>query len=191
MKKNNFIKKIPLFIVVLLSILFASCAKTDKKIEGRLAQLQKTSNLVSLKCTFKNVLTYEEPQSIFSFHLQNEKYFLEYDAIVRIGIDMKEIEYDNKSKTIYIPKAHVIGEPNYDENSFNQHYNKKIFGSSLNINTVQNELSKSLKALQEDIEENKSIMDKAQSLASNQVRALIDNLYATSINKPNISYVLK
>ena len=196
MKITN-IKKLMKNVMVLLLLMamtfVASCKKMEYTKEFNLLDLQKISVLNTLNCTFKNVLTYVVPNElpILGISLPSEKYFLEYNATVNIGIDMKEIEFDKETNTIKIPKAKVIGQVNYDIDSMKYNGYKKLVGSKLDINAVQGELSKSLVDLKSKIEENPSIMDKAQSLALSQIEALIDNLYTVAGKKPEFNYVLK
>jgi hypothetical protein len=191
-RKKGIVKK-TLVLLFATAMTLASCKKMEQKKEFNLLDLQKVSVLNTLNCTFKNVLTYEVPNEIpiLGIPMPKEKYFLEYNATVDIGIDMKEIEFEKETNTIKIPKAKVTGKANYDIDSMKSYGYKKLVGSGLDINIVQVKLSESLDDLKSKIEENYSIMDKAQSLALSQIEALVDNVYTVAGRKPSFNYVLK
>ena len=193
MKSNFIIKNILLTLFVSLCLI--SCKKNTATKEFSLTELQKMSKLSTLKCKFKNVLVHEDKHEIniviTKVNLPNEKYFCEYIAYANIGIDMKKITYDEISQTITIPKAEIIGNINYDLDSFNEKFYHKLIGSKQNVETITDHLKYSLDELRKSIEENDSIMNKAQNIAETQVEELINNVYTVAGKKPNFKYVLE
>ena len=185
------IKNYYVLLMIMLITFITSCNKIENVKEFNLLDLQKISVLNTLSCSFKNVLTYEVPNTVFGISLPSEKYFLEYNATVDIGINMKEIEFDKETKTIRIPKAKIMGEINYDIDSMKSYGYKKLVLSNLNINVIQEKLSESLVELKTKIEDNQSIMDKAQSLALSQIESLINNVYTVAGRAPDFNYALK
>lgn len=185
------IKNYYVLLMIMLITFITSCNKIENVKEFNLLDLQKISVLNTLSCSFKNVLTYEVPNTVFGISLPSEKYFLEYNATVDIGINMKEIEFDKETKTIRIPKAKIMGEINYDIDSMKSYGYKKLVLSNLNINVIQEKLSESLVELKTKIEDNQSIMDKAQSLALSQIESLINNVYIVAGRAPDFNYALK
>ena len=188
----NRIKKMIIYVLFISMMFLVSCNKIKEVKEFNINELQKMSKLSTLKCSFKNVMVYEVPGNILGFPLPNEKVFLEYNATVNLGIDMKDIKFDSATNTITIPKAEIIGEPNFDETSFKEHYYKRFdWASNLNINVVQNKFKESLIELKGEIEKNDSIMNKAQSIGLNEVEALIKNVYTVAGRTPKFKYVME
>ena len=183
--------KIKVFIIAALTLLLTGCSEIITTKEFKVEELQKISFLSTMNCTFKNVMTYEIPHDILGFKLPNEKYFLLYNATINIGIDMKEIEYDEATSTLKVPKAKILGEPQYDVESFKEYIYQKFMGSKLDVNDVQKYLSESLMELKASVEANDSIMSKAQNLAKIQIETLIDNVYGTVGKNKNIIIVLE
>ena len=193
MKTKQIIKNI--VFTFFISICLFACKRNTVTKEFSLLELQKMSKLSTLKCSFKNVLVHEDDHGFslgpVTFDLPNEKYFCEYIAYANIGIDMKKISYDEASHTITIPKAEIIGEINYNVGSFNEKYYHKLIGSKQNISTITTHLKYSLDELRKTIENNDSIMNKAQNIAETQVEELISNVYTVAGKKPNFKYVLE
>ena len=104
---------------------------------------------------------------------------------------MKELEFDENTKTIKIPKAHVLEKPNYIIESMKEYKYQKQLWTNLDINVSQQKLSESLDELRANVEGNSSIMNKAQGIALNQIEALIDNVYTVAGKEPNFKYELK
>lgn len=184
-----FIKNLTL--ALLFCIFLASCKNASNTKEFSLLELQKMSKLSTLRCSFKNVLVHEDKHEILSFPLPSEKYFCEYIAYANIGIDMKKVRYDEMTKTITIPKAEIIGEINYDTNSFNERFYHKLIGSKQDVRAITNHLKFSLDELRKTIEKNDSIMNKAQNIAETQIEELINNVYTVAGKKPNFKYILE
>ena len=191
MEMKNVIRKIIILTTLVFPLLITGCIKFPEKKEFSLLELQRISVLNTLSCSFKNVVIYEAPQSFFWMQLPSEKYFLEYTATIDIGIDMKEIEYDESTKTIKIPKTKVLTRPKYDLSTMKEYRYQKPFMTNLDINNNQDKLSESLSELTKKVEENSSIMDKAQGIALNQIESLINNVYTVAGRKPDFKYVLK
>ena len=181
--------------MLFVSLCLISCKKDTVTKEFSLLELQKMSKLSTLKCSFKNVLVHEDKHEIniafVKVNLPNEKYFCEYIAYANIGIDMKKITYNEISQTITIPKAEIIGNINYDLDSFNEKFYHKLIGSKQNVGTITTHLKDSLDELRKSIEKNDSIMNKAQNIAETQVEELINNVYTVAGKKPNFKYVLE
>ena len=83
---KRLIKKTSLVLLLIVLLLTTSCINGKEKKEFNLLELQKISILNTLSCSFKNVVTYEVPQSFIFIPLPSEKYFLEYTATIKIGV---------------------------------------------------------------------------------------------------------
>lgn len=184
-----------LLLTFFVGLCLIACNSGTSTKEFNLAELQKMSKLSTLKCNFKNVLVHEDEHKlnlgIATIDLPTEKYFCEYIAYANIGIDMKKLRYDESTQTITIPKAEIIGEINYDIDSFNEKYYHKLIGSNQNIKTITTHLKYSLDELKKSIEANDSIMNKAQNIAETQVEELINNIYTVAGRKPSFKYILE
>ena len=185
-KTKKFSKISALAIFIIVGVVFAFLFERVYYQEVfNLDRVKKVSNLHSLTCSFKNVAV-EEIQSWRGV----EKCFIEYTATVDIGISLKELEYDKNTKTITIPKAKVLSK-NYDPDSIKTYQSTFVIFSGINDQVTTKLLSNSLDNLVKEVEENETIMIKAQNIASNQIDNLIKNLYSVPQLNTGFNYVLK
>ena len=177
MRYNIIKKSISIIVCLSLIILLFSC----KGITARsfdINALRRVSNLSTLECHFKNVAVYTKRGSLDPL-FGPERQILEYVATINVGIDMKEIEYNEASKTIIIPKPKVISK-NYDPNNIKETTAKYMIFSELKVEEAQEEISKSLDELVENVEQNTSIMGRAQNLAATQIDTMIRSMFGDS-----------
>ena len=167
-----------LILTLLLCMIATSCNQFSVR-QFNVNTLKKISNLSTLECHFKNVSVYTK-DGIFG----PERQILEYTATINIGIDMKNVRYDNITKTLSIPRPKVVSK-NYDSDSIKSITDKYLIFSNLNVEEAQLEISKSLNELVEKVENNTSIMNRAQNLAATQIDAMIRNMF---MPVPKINY---
>lgn len=180
MKKTILKKLIALTLLVTISVTLISCEQISIR-KFDVNALKKTSNLITLECHFKNVAVYTK-QGFFG----PERQLLEYTATINVGIDMKAISYDKTTNTITIPKPKVISK-NYDADNVKTITADYLVFSNLKVEEAQDEMSKTLDELATKVEENASIMNRAQNLAATQLDLRIKNMFDTS-TKFNYSF---
>ena len=178
--KNKFL--VALFILLIISTV--GCKNNSKK-EFNVEEIKKISSLETFECTFKTVADIENKVPLFG----SAKYFVQYNAIIRIGIDMKEIEYDENRRILYIPKAKVTSY-NYDVNSIDEK-SKDHLWFSIGRDKQQELIKSSLEDLVKNIENNNDLLKNAQPIAENQLSNIINRLYTIAGKEPDITYAYK
>lgn len=187
--KNILKNRINQIVYVLLVVCFLiSCSSREKK-EFSIGEIQRLSNLNCLECSFVNIAYMEGDKLFFDIIGTREQYVAQYKAKITLGIDLKEVEYDDTKKIIYVPKAKVLRKSNLE--FIDTKYNATWFGTRIGNDRISKVLEDSLDKLATDIEKNDSLMNKAQNIAANQLENLINNVYTIAGTTPHIEYVFK
>lgn len=106
-----------LLIVIAVAILyFPELFPKETTISAEFSAVDKICELATLKCYYHNVLEDEkQPDGLFKYGLFQygyKKFWMEYDGIVKIGVDVGEVIIDKPDENgivrIYVPKAKIL-----------------------------------------------------------------------------------
>lgn len=165
-----------LSFIILLCLL--SCNKKHATMEFDINSLKALSNLAVLECSFNNVAKIIQPKGEGLLHAfeEDRKIFMEYEGQVKLGIDINEVinKYDSESKIIVIPKAKIISVID-NPYSYNNYISKD---GIINKNTIQDKafktaITESKNKMELSIQNNNSLINRAQVLAEAQIKAFI------------------
>lgn len=98
---------VSLVIIALLSI--SACGTEKTEVKPELSQMRAICELATLECYYHNVAKFNEPGK--NWWDKDKHFWIEYDGIVRIGIDASLITIsidENNTVTITIPDAKVL-----------------------------------------------------------------------------------
>lgn len=120
MKSKRVIKIICFILCLLVSavgILFVLEMLSTKKISQTVefSNVEAVCELATLECYYHNVIEKENhPDNWWNKLWKEKKYFLEYEGIVKMGVDFKKVKIDQPDKKgvvrIYVPEAKVFNE---------------------------------------------------------------------------------
>ena len=109
-------KKIISFVFcVVMSFSLVSCSNNEgsnKKIEPQASQMKSICELATMQCYYHNVAKYMNDDAAgMLWWKKDRKFWVEYSGVVTIGIDtsLVKIDIDDKTVTITIPPAKVLG----------------------------------------------------------------------------------
>ena len=98
-----------LMIAVVVCIAFCSCSA---KPAPDFTSISSICELATLECYYHNVATYEDQGWNFIISVGNKKAWIEYDGIIKIGIDGNKVVVHEPNKEnvieIEIPKSQVL-----------------------------------------------------------------------------------
>lgn len=160
-------------IVLLAIILLTGCGnKNVVNLEENMRKMNLYGNLVTYQAYYHNVIEYEkDAKHLFE---KERELFVEYKGTIKLGIDLSEVkvEVQGNEINVTIPKAKILGEPNIDE----EHFNEKNFIESkdegLNKNPITaDDSNEALKQAQETMK--KETSNDANLLKQAQQRAKI------------------
>lgn len=122
MKNKKVIVQI-LPVIILFILLLAICLIPNNKKENRqeitfdnFSEVSKICELATLKCYYHNVGEWDKSKDGFFNHglvrLGYKKFWMEYDGIVRVGIDVYNVKINAPDKNgvvdIYVPEAQIL-----------------------------------------------------------------------------------
>lgn len=167
--------------------LLSSCVK-DKDVTIEIKKISMISELTLLEYKFNNVAVVDQLKGEGVKHLfeKDRKMFVEYEGVIKVGINMSELE--QRGDTIIIPKSKVLSV--YDIDGTYKTVATK--DSILNKNRIEDakiiEFVKSANKEMEDyVKNDEKTMILVQDLAELQIKSLVDSIYG----KNNFRYEKK
>lgn len=183
-------------VVILISMFcLVSCAK-KQIVENTVDMnaLKSIAKLSTLECSFNNIAKINKEKGTGFFHIgeKERKMFIEYKGTVKIGIDFNDLKYNEKTKTITIPKSIIIS-INDDTNSYSNIISKDGFLNKNQIpdDSIKSGINKSLSDMENIVKNNRTLMSQAQVLAKEYVDNYIKKLNDSFDRESDIKYVLE
>lgn len=188
-------KSLSIFIALLLTIgLLTSCGNSADatSVQEQLSQsvIENICNLSTLECYFHNVAKADKNSYVdgtfFDFLKRNRKLWIEYNGIVKVGIDGSKVKIKPTETgiEITIPEAQIIS-ISYDDDSLNR---ATIYASeddwlvpnviTADIQSDAIQFAQTQMAM--DVENNKQLMKNAQIRAQVLIKSYIEKLAAAS-----------
>ena len=105
-----------LIIFAFTVLCFPNLFKEETPVSAEFSAVDKICELATLKCYYHNVLEDEkQPDGLFKYGLFQygyKKFWMEYDGIVKIGVDVSEVVInkpdENNIVQIYVPEAKIL-----------------------------------------------------------------------------------
>ena len=186
-------KLLCIFFVFLSIVSFCSCSNNTQTIDEE--QVKNICELATLECYSNNlaITKIKKGQGFAHVFEKDRDFWLEYDGIVKIGIDMKDVSLKiNKNRvTIKIPHATVLSK-DFDYDTFKKPKIVKNKDSWINKNKITTEnqqkaINTAQKEMVKTIEQNKYLMERSE----NRAKMLIEN-YINQVGKiSGINYEIK
>ena len=189
-KINVFLKKVPYKPIIVLIFLLVIALIIPRKLpkffeEDNYPKIEKISNLATLEVYSHDVAYRENPRTPIIGIIGNigyYKYWLEYDSIIKVGIDAKKVKITppnifNEVK-VYIPEAEVIGEPMEIEEYIGVPVTETGFLTSISAEEKASALGKSKEDLKNAVSQDQDLLNQARDRA----KELFKN-YIISIGK--------
>lgn len=180
---------INLIVVVFVSIIILKYPdlekkteeKTEKKVE--FSDVSKICELATLECYYHDVAEFQkDPDGLFKYGLFQygaKRMWMEYNGIVRIGIDVGEVRVEEPTKdgivNVYVPKAKIL-----DINADKESISDPIEDNGMFTKVTADEKSQAFAAAQEKMKENaesdESILNQARNNAKEILKQYIVNV---------------
>ena len=195
MKRTNKIT-IMLLLTAITSTLLVGCEKISlKNRQPDILQIRNIANLSTLECYYHNVAKSEKSKGtgISNVGEMDRKFWIEYTGVVKLGIDMSQIEMeiDENNITITIPQAKVLG-VTIDEKSWNE---ESIIASEdgINPNKIESEdvtlaINIAQEKMKETAESNATMLNNAQMRAKSLIENYINKLGEITETKYTINW---
>lgn len=189
-------KIIAVILLVCLCVSGAGCANNeDSKKDGlNDTKLQKISELAAIECYYQNVAKYDkENASKFLFWTKDEKFWIKYVGIAKIGIDATQVKLKvNGDKVkITVPPAKVL-DCKVDADSLTE---DSYIVAAHSAKTKAEDETAALKEAQSDMEkavnENTTLLQSAQERAKDLLENYVKNLGDSTGKEYQIEWVLQ
>ncbi len=161
-----------LCVAFILTNVLSKPKQTDRQISK--SNIQRICELATLECYYHNVSNWsQDAYGILAFAgYGKKKLWIEYDGIVRVGINAGEIKVSDPDKdnviTVTIPTATIL-EKDLDESTIKEIASDETILLLFNDQVNTEDRRKALAAAQDDMEEsasrNEMILDEAQERA--------------------------
>lgn len=197
MKKFIYIIVLILIILCLIGFGLYSNKNNVKNLEKNISKIELSGDLVTLETYYHNVAEVEKDagSGIAHWFEKNRKLWIEYTGIVKIGIDMSNVEINTNDSqiTVFIPKAKIIGKPDV----LNEDFSKGSFIDSedglLNKNKITAEESTEAMKLaqntmQDSVKNDSQLLNTAQRRAKNLIEEYITQISGISNDLYNIKW---
>lgn len=196
-------KKI-LSAILILSLLLCACGKandSNKKddINPDLMQVRNICELATIECYYHNVAKGEKKAGKGITHIgeKKRKFWIEYDAVAKIGIDMKDVYMevkDDDTLVITIPKAKILGEIeiiDIDKDDIIISGDSKYNKNKLTADDQTKAIDISQEEIRENIEQDSTYFVKAQERAQSLIKNYVDKINEASGKKYKIEWKLE
>ena len=184
-----------LTIIAVLSMLFmtSGCqqtAKVDKSLEVK--EMRAISELATVECYFHNVAKSNESTNKTWYEFwkkENIKFWVEYEGIVKIGIDATQLkmEVDGETVRISLPEAIVldakVNPDSLNENSF--YYDSKSYKPTAAQQT------EAFKQAQEEMKATAQANSALLANARENAKELLENYVKTISEATGIQYTIE
>lgn len=175
------------FLLALIFSMLVGCAEKNTKTAGQeepeITQIRSICEMATLECYYHNVAkAVKEPEKgILHIGEKARKFWIEYDGIVKLGIEMTDVKMrvDGESVKITIPKAKVldvkVNETSYNKDSF------VVDSDGFNENKITAEdatkaVNDAKKQMKKTAQENSALLMNAQDRAKKMIENYIHQL---------------
>ena len=175
--------------LVLLLILLVLPINTNKIIKlSSKSKIEKICKLATLEAYYHNVAAKEQTGFLT---IGYKKYWVEYEGVVKFGINAKEVEIGKPSSdgtvVVKVPKAQVVGDPKVIKEKVKDAITDAGFFTSVNGKDEVEAMAEAQKNMVETAKKDTDLIDKATERA----KTLLEN-YIISIGKAtNKNYIVE
>lgn len=176
-------KMVALVLVVFALLTTTSCGKKVESvaIEPDAYQMRKICELATLECYYHNVAKFKQEKTEKVFFVtknKNKNFWIEYDGIVKFGIDasMVNLEVNDTMVTITLPKAKML-DCKVDSTTLNK--DSYIIAKDSADITGEDEvmaLSESKHQLEKNAADDGALLERAQQQAETLLKNYITNI---------------
>lgn len=180
LKRNLFLFLILVVIAVLIQVI--PSFKKTKIEESQFSDISKISELATLECYYHDVAEFQkDPDGLFKygvFQYGAKKMWMEYNGIIKIGIDAGEVKVSDPDKNgvvkVFVPDAKIL-EVNAQKDSMSIPIEETGVFTKITTEEKAQAFSVAQKTMRENAEADQSLLNKAKSNAKELLKQYIVN----------------
>ena len=168
---KNFVIGLVLVVIAVGILLIFRIKTTKESVTAEFSAVDKICELATLQCYYHDVAEYEKSADGL-FQYGYKKFWIEYDGIVEIGIDVNKVQVkqpdENGVIRIYVPEARIL---NVDADAYSM--SEPIADTGIFTTITSEEMAEAFSAAQTAMRENAETDNSILSQAYNNAKELL------------------
>lgn len=170
-------------LITLLAGMIVSCS-AENAASPDIAQIRSICDLATLECYYHNVAksTKDKSSGLAGFGEVEREFWIEYEGVVKIGIDMSQVIMDvqNTTVTVTLPEAKVleigIANDSWNESSYIHSGDSWFNKNKITAEDQKNAIADAQTKMKETAEGNTQLLEQARSRAQKLIENYIKKL---------------
>lgn len=186
MNKKAVIQYVFSFVLIIIAIIvwfFPDVEVSEEPTISEFSDVNKICELATLRCYYHDVAEYEkQPDGLFKYGLFQygyKKFWLEYDGIVEVGIDVGQVQVNQPDENgivqIYIPDAQILN-ISADETSMRDPIAETGVLTSISAEEKAQAFSEAQSTMKTNAESDSSILSRAKNNAKELLKRYVLNV---------------
>lgn len=179
-------KKMILLILIILTI--GTLCSCEKKEEPNIEQVRAICELSTVKAYYNNVAksTKEAGKNWWNILEKDRVFWIEYDGIAEIGIDMKKVTLEIDDDIVYItmPNAELLNakivRETFDESCYVTNADRWWDRNKITTEDQQKAINKAQDEMCQKVKEDKNLFKRAERVAKNTIENYFNKLNSIS-----------
>lgn len=176
-------KRMIIFICLVLAVSLSGCSITKKKrvaADVNADQMRSICELSTMKCYYHNTAKFDSSKKVLLWNT-NKELWIEYEAIVNVGVDAKNLNMDVKDNTITITMPHAtvldckVDETSLSEDSYMVDTNG-LFAGSIDHEDQAEAFEKAQATTEEEAKNDEDLLKKAEERAQELLSSYVKNI---------------
>ena len=184
-KKNvcNYVASFLLIVLAIIILFFSEIEAGEESNTAEFSDVNKICELATLRCYYHDVAEYEkQPDGLFKYGLFQygyKKFWLEYDGIVEVGIDVSQVQVEQPDENgvvrIYVPDAQILN-IGADETSMSDPIAETGVLTSISAEEKAQAFSEAQSMMRTNAESDSSILGQAKNNAKELLKRYVLNV---------------
>ena len=183
-----------LCLVFVMSTMLCSCGK--KKEEPKIEQIRAICELSTIKAYYNNVAksTKESGSRWWNVLEKDREFWIEYDGVAEIGIDMNKVNMEIDGDIIYvaIPDAELLDtrivRETFDESCYITNSDSWWDKNKITTEDQRNAINKAQDKMCESVQKNKALFERAERVAKETIQNYFNKLNETAGSKFKVEW---
>lgn len=174
-------KIMSLCLAVIMVCAFCSCGNKEKP---KIEQVRAICELSTVKAYYNNVAksTKEAGKNWWNILEKDREFWIEYDGVAEIGVDMDQVTMKSDGDTIYVkmPKAELLNtrivRETFDESCYITNTDRWWDHNKITTEDQKAAINKAQTKMRESVQANKELFERAERIAKETIQNYFDKM---------------
>lgn len=174
-------KFISVFLTISIMCMLCSC---EKKEAPQIEQVRSICELSTIEVYYNNVAKSVKEGGTNWWQLleKDREFWIEYDGVAEIGIDMKKVKMNIKDNTVYVtlPDAELLNSrivrETFDESCYITNKDRWWDRNKITTEDQQGAINKAQAEMRKAVQSNKAMFDRAERIAKETIENYFDKI---------------